>query len=129
MYRTTPELTLTYTLFPYTRYSDFGGVGNRPALDLCQHPAGAAGPRIRGARQAALRAGGPRPVGHHLPEQLLQPLRRLQFHRRSGEPARRRIGRPARLAPRAARLLARTEERRVGKECVSTCRYRWSPYH
>src|SRR3546814_15405840 len=20
-------------------------------------------------------------------------------------------------------------ERRVGKECVSTCRYRWSPYH
>src|SRR3546814_20779941 len=23
----------------------------------------------------------------------------------------------------------RTEERRVGKECVSTCRSRWSPYH
>src|SRR3546814_13275708 len=22
-----------------------------------------------------------------------------------------------------------SEERRVGKECVSTCRYRWSPYH
>src|SRR3546814_13199553 len=22
----------------------------------------------------------------------------------------------------------RAEERRVGKECVSTCRYRWSPY-
>src|SRR3546814_6496275 len=22
-----------------------------------------------------------------------------------------------------------TEERRVGKECVSTCRSRWSPYH
>src|SRR3546814_8128681 len=22
----------------------------------------------------------------------------------------------------------RSEERRVGKECVSTCRYRWSPY-
>src|SRR3546814_1723715 len=27
------------------------------------------------------------------------------------------------------RALARSEERRVGKECVSTCRYRWSPYH
>src|SRR3546814_1383840 len=26
-------------------------------------------------------------------------------------------------------LLARSEERRVGKECVSTCRSRWSPYH
>src|SRR3546814_11566293 len=23
----------------------------------------------------------------------------------------------------------RSEERRVGKECVSTCRYRWAPYH
>src|SRR3546814_19781886 len=24
---------------------------------------------------------------------------------------------------------ARSEERRVGNECVSTCRSRWSPYH
>src|SRR3546814_17448685 len=32
----------------------------------------------------------------------------------------------ARLAQRAAR---RSEERRVGKECVSTCRSRWSPMH
>src|SRR3546814_13491502 len=32
---------------------------------------------------------------------------------------------------RDARLVveARSEERRVGKECVSTCRSRWSPYH
>src|SRR3546814_1521631 len=30
----------------------------------------------------------------------------------------------------ASRSLAeRSEERRVGKECVSTCRSRWSPYH
>src|SRR3546814_4812486 len=27
------------------------------------------------------------------------------------------------------RDIARSEERRVGKECVSTCRSRWSPYH
>src|SRR3546814_21069244 len=26
-------------------------------------------------------------------------------------------------------LKQRSEERRVGKECVSTCRSRWSPYH
>src|SRR3546814_4801012 len=26
-------------------------------------------------------------------------------------------------------LPMRSEERRVGKECVSTCRSRWSPYH
>src|SRR3546814_18304383 len=27
------------------------------------------------------------------------------------------------------RHAARSEERRGGKECVSTCRSRWSPYH
>src|SRR3546814_19062702 len=27
------------------------------------------------------------------------------------------------------RSIARSEERRVGKECVSTCRYGLSPYH
>src|SRR3546814_12559868 len=26
-------------------------------------------------------------------------------------------------------VITRSEERRVGKECVSTCRSRWSPYH
>src|SRR3546814_17742861 len=29
----------------------------------------------------------------------------------------------------AERAAKRSEERRVGKECVSTCRSRWSPYH
>src|SRR3546814_2059703 len=34
------------------------------------------------------------------------------------------------LAGSTAMLLQiRSEERRVGKECVSTCRSRWSPYH
>src|SRR3546814_15599568 len=31
--------------------------------------------------------------------------------------------------PRIVRDVARSEERRVGKESVSTCRSRWSPYH
>ena len=35
------------------------------------------------------------------------------------------IGAPA----SAAVLPARSEERRVGKECVQPCRSRWSPYH
>src|SRR3546814_9908560 len=30
---------------------------------------------------------------------------------------------------RARRHVRRSEERRVGKECVSTCRSRWPPYH
>ena len=29
----------------------------------------------------------------------------------------------------ASAVLRRSEERRVGKECVTTCRSRWSPYH
>src|SRR3546814_11186116 len=40
----------------------------------------------------------------------------------------RRLGRltpPTTLPPSPAR----SEERRVGKECVRTCRSRWSPYH
>src|SRR3546814_4985112 len=37
--------------------------------------------------------------------------------------AQRKLCRPEALA------LRRSEERRVGKECVSTCRSRWSPYH
>src|SRR3546814_2358046 len=30
---------------------------------------------------------------------------------------------------RSCGVMMRSEERRVGKECVSTCRSRWSPYH
>src|SRR3546814_2235478 len=33
------------------------------------------------------------------------------------------------LAAYDAHQQARSEERRVGKECVSTCSSRWSPYH
>src|SRR3546814_18057513 len=33
------------------------------------------------------------------------------------------------VATRSGIPIERSEERRVGKECVSTCRYRWSPYH
>src|SRR3546814_20758803 len=33
------------------------------------------------------------------------------------------------LAVMLSLLIFRSEERRVGKECVSTCRSRWSPLH
>src|SRR3546814_14471515 len=33
------------------------------------------------------------------------------------------------LDPAIGLKVRRSEERRVGKECVSTCRSRWSPYH
>ena len=44
----------------------------------------------------------------------------------------RRAGRAGADHPRAVRRRvpgARSEERRVGKECASMCRSRWSPYH
>src|SRR3546814_20723091 len=34
-----------------------------------------------------------------------------------------------RCRPQGFRIHGRSEERRVGKECVSPCRSRWSPYH
>src|SRR3546814_12886595 len=37
------------------------------------------------------------------------------------------IAEPLAYLYRAAENLVRSEERRVGKECVSTCRSRWSP--
>src|SRR3546814_11973276 len=53
-------------------------------------------------------------------------LTRLEsFHRRAMG-----IGLTRLLPARLQRLgPSRSEERRVGKECVSTCRSRWSPYH
>src|SRR3546814_14319866 len=40
-------------------------------------------------------------------------------------------GRPFAPKPEhwGAAVAYRSEERRVGKECISTCRSRWSPYH
>src|SRR3546814_14059701 len=35
----------------------------------------------------------------------------------------------AAMLPQVLDTFDRSEERRVGKECVSTCRYRWQPYH
>src|SRR3546814_4456187 len=43
-------------------------------------------------------------------------------------PGRIEAGQRIRAVPGAG-LEVRSEERRVGKECVSTCRSRWSPYH
>src|SRR3546814_7101724 len=40
-----------------------------------------------------------------------------------------RVNAAGALASAAFTRPRRSEERRVGKECVSTCRSRWSPYH
>src|SRR3546814_8438247 len=47
-----------------------------------------------------------------------------------GFPALHTIGKDLRHIDAAGPVgVGRSEERRVGKECVSTCRSRWSPYH
>src|SRR3546814_16630848 len=57
----------------------------------------------------------------------------LDFHRAvgkaSGNVLMRSMSAVVETALVASFTLSRSEERRVGKECVSTCRSRWSPYH
>src|SRR3546814_11378656 len=45
------------------------------------------------------------------------------------EPVRMRQTPSMAFAPSTLSAASRSEERRVGKECVSPCRSRWSPYH
>src|SRR3546814_4526555 len=68
----------------------------------------------------------------------------LQFQRGQSRRPRRRVGareprlphhrpalehRPCQHHRAEDHRADRSEGRRVGKECVSTCRFRWSPYH
>src|SRR3546814_21060385 len=69
---------------------------------------------------------------HLTPSAVSHRIRRLERH--LGQPLFRRLNREIRLTEAgqdyfATVRKARSEERRVGKECVSTCRSRWSPYH
>src|SRR3546814_20638618 len=128
MIRRPPRSTRTDTLFPYTTLF-------RSVREL-QHQPGAEDADSRGAFLDEERSGeehalaapsGTRlrfldDIGHH---------RRAEDERRDAacgvdddqpEQQRHQQGR-ADLGERA-----RSEERRVGKECVSTCRSRWSPY-
>src|SRR3546814_15105358 len=60
----------------------------------------------------------------------LPPHRLHHGNEAEGADMRMRLGQNiVRRARRAEFLQHRSEERRVGKECVSTCRSRWSPYH
>src|SRR3546814_5000798 len=65
----------------------------------------------------------------------LEQLRHRVESLRTPQPPRLAPRQPPRRQPQPPRHVAkvaaheRSEERRVGKECVSTCRSRWSPYH
>src|SRR3546814_13695774 len=108
MLRRPPGSTRTDTLFPYTTL--FRSV--------------AAGPALRGLDRTEFAAPQLRQIrGDFAPQRdaaVLQP--------RIGE-ARMATRGLQRLVRGLLRMPLRSEERRVGKECVSTCRSRWSPYH
>src|SRR3546814_20803059 len=117
MIRRPPRSTRTDTLFPYTtlfrsvvqptvplRAGDRAGPGTEPRL------------RSRcGGAAAATRQPQPVPAHGRAAEAVAAAA---QLSRQAADPA------------RAAAIAAerKSEERRVGKECGSTCRSRWSPY-
>src|SRR3546814_17832984 len=113
MIRRPPRSTLTDTLFPYTTlFRSLRRLRNQP---------------VGGRGQISISAGlGP----PHTPAKLVK-LRQPKAVRPMND---KRIGawniKPALHDGRGKQhIIARSEERRVGKECVSTCRTRWSPYH
>src|SRR3546814_15167051 len=103
--RRPPRSTRTDTLFPYTTLFRSGHA------DRAEHPE---------QRRADLRAQDGDAQPGRANEHRENPVHRAE------------IACPVvAVADRApcAPAGARSEERRVGKECVSTCRSRWSPYH
>src|SRR3546814_15318039 len=115
MVRRPPRSTRTDTLFPYTTLfrSQFGPDIRLGQTDVFQRRVAQLGQLAALAEQALRRYGvtykSVKTPDGPIPEPLCQAA--------GGQPGDNH------------RLGHRSEERRVGKECVSTCRSRWSPYH
>src|SRR3546814_17422046 len=108
MIRRPPRSTRTDTLFPYTTLF-------RSALAL----AGDAEGSLYVLSQAARAEGAEARTRQNFALALAL----------SGRWAQARIVASQDLSPDKLEGRMRSEERRVGKEWVRTCRYRWSPYH
>src|SRR3546814_13076489 len=129
--RRPPRSTLTDTLFPYTTL--FRSELDALARGHVRHEADVV--RVVDVVAAPERL---RPRGSRF-QQVAQRRHRavVQVGRAQPDAVERHVGVAEGLAemgeaPRVAgvqRRLVRSEERRVGKEWVSTCRSRWSPYH
>src|SRR3546814_19080513 len=109
MIRRPPRSTRTDTLFPYTTL--FRSDREQYAKRQRQHlRAGSAG----------------NGRGRHEGFAVLRII--IEDRRGERDLAMRAAGNLAHFEGEEARIV-RSEERRVGKACVSTCRSRWSPYH
>src|SRR3546814_18093112 len=119
MIRRPPRSTRTDTLFPYTT------LFRSPLLFGVHHPvllAVGVGVVAAGSQR---RLDCFRAVLHERTDHVADDFRALE---QFGE----RFGRMLDFGDLVVGVLDarhRSEERRVGKECVSTCRSRWSPYH
>src|SRR3546814_14474188 len=115
-----PRSTRTYTLFPYRALFRSVGVGLQLAV----------GAPLRAAHE---RLALPHRVGGHLPDVCEGERRRRCDHDSTHRyfTATGLVGAPVPPVTGSgfATRSIRSEERRVGKACVSTCRSRWSPDH
>src|SRR3546814_11441915 len=107
MLRRPPRSTRTDTLFPYTTPSDLA----TPASGESQRKGESPFLSKVNARQLSAEATWQDALGYGMSLLDLEAEVRVRW------------------APSQVVSGERSEERRVGKECVSTCRSRWSPYH
>src|SRR3546814_14311443 len=120
MLRRPPRSTRTDTLLPYTTLfrsrADHEGNAPAPGGELCLGQHGLQQDRDEDRAKLAADQG-----------QILKagPEAAVRARRHFGQIGRAR----AIFAAQRQALKDRSEERRVGKECVSTCRSRWSPDH
>src|SRR3546814_5702248 len=83
---------------------------------------------VTGVQTCALPISGVLPVQKVLPPALVPWLEERPRHAEVEEAVRLGVA-VYKSCPCREEVDVRSEERRVGKECVSTCRSRWSPYH
>src|SRR3546814_13972199 len=128
MVRRPPKSTRTDPLFPYTALFRAEGVDPSPDhLDgLVEDVVGRVLGRLQGDREATLEV----EAELGAPTAADDPAEGDQSDEDQDD-QRAEAGPSAATAPHRARGAGtrRSEERRVGNECVSTCRARWSPYH
>src|SRR3546814_17821523 len=122
MIRRPPRSTRTDTLFPYTTlFRSFPSPP--PALRLGARRTAAMARKPSKKKAGAKKIAGTKKAGAKKTGASATDLSRHIIDT-AFELARERGWRDLSLAE-----IARSEERRVGKECVSKCNSRWSPYH
>src|SRR3546814_20117790 len=125
MTRPPPRSTRTYTLFPYTTLFRSGSGASAHCVSTSRwriRPKAAA--PFCGARTWDNKHEVPQGRSRQLPQEAsILALRTAQAAGDASPPWLRHIAAQPIAAPH------RSEERRVGKECVRTCRSRWLRYH